>query len=791
LIEAETLEILEWPRLCQHLSTFAYTKLGVVAARSVVIPTSIDASRELLGQTLEVCSLQNQLVNWSFEGIEDISNALERASLGGILTGKELLELATTLAGTRRLRRIIEDLGSSPLLKEMVSEMRTHPELEQSIHYCLDDQGKVTERASPKISEIRNKIKDHRDRIQQKLQNIITRQGSSLQELVVTQRGERFVLPVKANQKEQIPGIVHDTSATGATLYIEPYSIVELGNNLRQAIRQEQIEEEKILRDLTSKVNVQQEDLEHLLIVATKLDLATARANYSNWLQGHPPKFIDLAQNQAIHLRQVRHPLLVWQQQHEQGLEVVPSSIFIQSPVKVVSITGPNTGGKTVTLKTLGLVTLMAKVGLLIPAKEPVELPWVAQILADIGDEQSIEQNLSTFSGHIRRIVRIIEAIEQQNDLSLVLLDEIGAGTDPQEGSALAIALLKYLAEKNTLTISTTHYGELKALKYQDERFENASMEFDDVHLSPTYRLLWGIPGRSNALSIATRLGLKIDIVEEARKRVGGYSEDINHMIAALEAQRKEQEEKSQQTRKLLAESERFYKEISEKAASLQERERNLKLQQEKEIQAAINNAKAEIAQVIRTLQEAGNTAQNAQKASQALQEIATNQLPKWEKPSSNYQPSLGEKVKIISLGQTAEVISLDLEGERLTVSLKFGRATIPLSDVESLDGKKVELVSKTKPLPPPPPTQTVLTVRTTQNTLDLRGYRIMNAQAEIDKALSQSFNLGTLWIIHGKGTGKLREGVHEFLKEHPQVSRFEIASLEDGGSGVTIAYLK
>ena len=795
MIEAETLEILEWPRLCQHLSTFAATKLGTVAARSLVIPTTIEDSLELLAQTLEVSSLQSKLVTWSFDGIEDIGNALERASLGGILTGKELLQIATTLAGIRRIRKVIDDLELSPTLQEMVSELRTHPELEQAIHYCLDDQGKVTERASPKISAIRSKIKEHRDRIYQKLQSIIGRQSGALQELVITQRGERFVLPVKAGQKDQIPGIVHDTSATGSTFYIEPYSIIELGNNLRQAIRHEQIEEEKILRDLSEKVGQRQEDLEHLLIAATKLDLATARSNYSNWLKGHPAKFIDLDKGESIQLRQVRHPLLVWQQQHEQGIEVVPISIYIKSPVKVIAITGPNTGGKTVSLKTLGLVTLMAKVGLFIPAKEPVELPWISQILADIGDEQSIEQNLSTFSGHIRRITRIIEALDPEPNLSLVLLDEIGAGTDPQEGSALAISLLKYLAEKNALTLSTTHYGELKALKYQDERFENASMEFNDETLSPTYRLLWGIPGRSNALSIAIRLGLKTEIVEEARKRVGGYSEDINQMISALEAQRREQEEKAEQSRQLLAKSESFYQEIAEKAASLQERERNLKLQQEKEVQNAINNAKGEIAKVIRQLQEAGNTSQNAQKASLALQEIASNQLPKWERQGNTYQPKVGEKIKIISLGQTAEVVTVDIEGQRLTVSLKFGRATIPLGDIESLDGKKVEpaasKVKQTPPASPPLPPPAVLTVRTSQNTLDIKGYRVVNAQAEIDKALSQAVNMGTLWIIHGKGTGKLREGVQEYLKGHPQVSRFETAAEEDGGSGVTIAYLK
>ena len=789
MIEAETLEILEWHRLCQHLSTFAATKLGKTAACSLVIPHTLEDSLESLSQTRELYNLRLQMVSWSFEGIEDIGNALERSNLGGVLTGRELLSIATTLAGVRRLRKSIESLDSAPILQLLISQVRTLPELEKIIHYSLDDNGKVTERSSPKLAQIRNRLKEQRERIYQKLQNIIAKQANLLQELVITQRGDRFVLPVKSHHKEQIPGVVHDSSATGSTFYIEPYNIVELGNSLRQAARAEEIEEEKILADLSNRVKEKIEDLEHLLAVTTRLDLATARADYSISIEGHPPRFIDLSKGESLQLRQVRHPLLVWQQNKENGLKVVPSSIFINPPVKVVAITGPNTGGKTVTLKTLGLICLMAKVGLYIPAKEPVEIPWLGQILADIGDEQSIAQNLSTFSGHICRIVRIIESVDLSIEPSLVLLDEIGAGTDPQEGSALAIALLKYLADHNSLTFATTHYGELKALKYQDERFENASMEFDDETLSPTYRLLWGIPGRSNALSIATRLGLREDIVVEARKKAGGYSEDINQMITALEIQKKEQEDNALQSRQLLAQSEHFYEEISRKAASLQERERNLKLHQQQEIQSAITQAKAEIAKVIRQLQEAGNTAQNAQKASESLQTIAAKQSPQEEKQSEYYLPKIGEKVKIISLGQIAEVISLDIEGEKLIVNLKFGRATVALGDIESLEGKKVEpmkIISKAKQIP----STEVVILRTTQNTLDLRGLRILAAQGEIDKALSQALNFGTLWIIHGKGTGKLREGVHEYLKDHPQVKSFALASEEDGGSGVTLVYI-
>jgi DNA mismatch repair protein MutS2 len=808
LITVETLELLEWRRLCQHLSTFAATKLGAVAARQLQLPIAKAESIELLEQTKEVYTLEQQLDSgWSFKGIEDIGAALERAKMGRIISAPELLDLATTLAGVRRLRRVIDAKAEElPTLIEVVTDLRTYPEIEQEIHHCIDERGEVADRASPRLGEIRTQIKKLRDKIYQILQRILQRQGNAVQETVITQRGDRFVIPVKAPQKDAIPGIVHDTSSTGSTLYIEPNSIVGLGNQLRQAERQEKREQEAILKALTDKIAAVQEDLERLLAIATMLDLATARARYSLWLEANPPRFVDVAEGESITLRQLRHPLLVWQQQHEEGGVVVPIDIQIQPQIRVVAITGPNTGGKTVTLKSLGLAALMAKAGLFVPAKEPVEIPWFEQVLADIGDEQSLQQSLSTFSGHIRRISRIIEALApkenstgtQFNSKSLILLDEVGAGTDPAEGSALAIALLKYLAEHAMLTVATTHYGELKALKYQDERFENASVEFNDATLQPTYRLLWGIPGRSNALTIAQRLGLNSGIIEDARNRVGATaSEDINQVISALEAQRREQEMKAKEASKLLEQTERFYTEVSAKASSLQERERALKLSQEKAVQQAIAEAKAEIAKVIRQLQQGAQTAQNAQKATENLNKIAERELssqkpPKTAKPK--YKPRVGERVRIPSLAQTGEVLNIDEEEGQLTVRFGLMKMTVSIGEIESLDGQKVEAPKSKTPTTSSQPTQKQkppVVVRTAQNTLDLRGSRVINAEVDLEKAITSATESGMLWIIHGKGTGRLREGVHEFLQRHPQIERFELAPQNEGGTGVTIAYLK
>ncbi|NET34564.1 MAG: endonuclease MutS2 [Cyanothece sp. SIO1E1] len=839
MIQSETLELLEWPRLCQHLASFAATKLGVIAAAQLRIPETQSESLQLLAQTQEIYQLESTTPNGlPFKGIHDIGAALERAELQGLLAGTPLLEIATTLAGVRQLRRIIDSQPEVPVLTALVADLRTYPELEQEIHHCIDEQGRVADRASPKLTGIREQQKHRRDQIYQILQRILQRQAHAVQEQLITQRGDRFVIPVKAPQKDAIPGIVHDASTTGATLYIEPHKIVNLGNQLRQLQRQEQAEEEAILRRLSAQVAAVKSDLEHLLAVATLLDLATARARYSYWLGANPPRFISPDADETVTLRQLRHPLLVWQQMHEQGISVVPIDLLIQPHIRVVAITGPNTGGKTVTLKTLGLVTLMAKVGLFIPAREPVELPWFDQVLADIGDEQSLQQNLSTFSGHIQRISRILQAIEPeaannvemqhvaslQNFASgqmegsdevaaiapieetaatpsakipanaLVLLDEVGAGTDPSEGSALAIALLKYLAEQTRLTVATTHFGELKALKYQDERFENASVEFDDVTLSPTYRLLWGIPGRSNALTIARRLGLHPAVVDQAQaQRQLGDTEDVNQVIAGLEAQRRSQESKAQASAQLLNQTERLHREVAQKAAALRERERQLKQEQEQAVQQAIAQAKTEIAQVIKQLQQGPVKAQDAKQATDALNQIQQQYVPPPPPPPpSGFRPQVGDRIRIPRLGQTAEVITApDADGE---LSVRFGlmKMTVSLTDVESLTGEKAELPTRPKSMAHTSVAskpEAVLEIRTSQNTIDLRGNRVADAEVLVDRKIATL--QGPLWIIHGHGTGKLRKGLQAFLQRHPQVEHYKPAEPEDGGTGVTVAYIR
>jgi DNA mismatch repair protein MutS2 len=904
LIQAETLELLEWPRLCQHLSTFAATKLGAIAAQRLRMPDTQAETLTLLAQTQEIYALESRLsTGLKFDGITDIGESLERAERRGLLSGEELLAIATTLAGMRQLRRVIDSQPDLIVLNALIEDLRTYPELEQEIHRCIDERGQVADRATPKLAGIREQQKHLRDRVHSILQSLLQRKANAVQESLITQREGRFVIPVKAPQKDAIPGIVHDTSMSGATLYVEPQATVNLNNQLRQLQRQEQVEEEAIRQALTDQVAAVKPDLERLLAIAIILDLATARARYSLWLEANPPRFIARVNEhptphnshpilEPIVLRHLRHPLLLWQQQHEQGRPVVPIDLVIQPHIRVVAITGPNTGGKTVTLKTLGLVVLMAKVGLFVPAREPVELPWFDQVLADIGDEQSLEQSLSTFSGHIRRISRILEALGERNEkagergeevgeakeakeageaegagevgeaeakeaeeeeeeeeegdevwvstqnsklktqnsltphsplptpYALVLLDEVGAGTDPSEGSALAIALLKHLADHAGLTIATTHFGELKALKYEDDRFENASVEFDDVSLSPTYRLLWGIPGRSNALTIARRLGLDASVVKQAQTYVGGASEDVNQVIAGLEAQRRRQETKSQEAAQLLESAERLHRELSRKAASLKEREQSLQQAQEQAVQAAIVEAKSEIAQVIRQLQQGPVSAQAAQQATDSLNQLAENRLPSRQRkpPKPGFRPQVGDRIRIPRLGQTAEVLTAPNDDEEITVRFGLMKMTVPIDDVESLDGEKAVKQQKAEgrgqetefrsqnsgvrsqnsgntqnDLAPhtPHPTPDSPIIRTARNTIDIRGSRVADAEPLIEQAIAKAYESGVLWIIHGHGTGKLRQGVHDFLQHHPQVERYELASRADGGAGVTLAYLR
>ena len=682
-MQAETLELLEWNRLCLHLSTFTTTKLGAIAAVHLPIPDRYDETLELLTQTKEAYALEERNAGVSLDGIQNITEAVLRAEKQGILSALELWAIATTLAGARNLRRQLDNADYCPNLQILASELRTYPDVEQEIYRCVDEGGNVLDRASVRLGEIRHELTAVRDQILTKLQNIMQRNASSLQEQIITQRSDRYVLSVKSPQRDRIPGVIHDTSSTGMTLFVEPNSVVQSNNRLRQLLKMEQAEIEIILEKLSTKITAIAEDLQKLLIIVTKIDLAVARARYAYWLGANPPHFME---NEAIVLRQLRHPLLVWQQQNEEGREVVPVDVLVSPQISVVVITGPNTGGKTATLKTFGLAALMAKAGMYIPAREPVEMPWFDLVLADIGDEQSLQQNLSTFSGHIRRIGRILDSLSHQ---SLVLLDEVGAGTDPSEGSAIATALLEYLGEHTRLSIATTHFGELKALKYQNPKFENASVEFDDASLAPTYRLLWGIPGRSNALAIAGRLGLSQDIIDAAQVRVGIGSTEMNDVIAELESQRREQNQKTEEVANLLVETERLHQEILDRAEKMRSQAKELRERQEKEVNAAIAQAQKEVGRVIRKLQKGEQlgeqVAADVQRTEQRIEELTKRHMPVIPEEKIEVKVKVGDRVRIPKFGKIAQVLTAPNSSGEFSVRLGTMKLSVNLTDTEPI----------------------------------------------------------------------------------------------------------
>ncbi len=780
-LRQETLELLEWPRLCQQLATFAATPLGRRACLELDPWRSREESEAYLDQTEEAVRLdRSQPGGVSLEGIHNLLPALERVERGGVLSGEELIQIATTLGTARRLRRLIDEQEHLPRLQEWVSSLRTYPELEQEIFRCLDEHGEVRDSASPALADLRRQHRLFRSQIQERLQEVMSQCPQALQDTLIGQRQGRFVLMVKATHRDLIRGLVHDSSASGATLYVEPYAVVELGNRLRETEARLRAEEERILAALSAQVGAVGADLEHLQAVMVRLEVALARARYSLWLEGNRPQFVA----GGLRLRRVRHPLLWWQARQEgKGLEVVPIDFTLPESIRAVVITGPNTGGKTVALKTLGLLVLMAKAGIFLPAQDPPQLPWFDGVYADIGDEQSLEQNLSTFSGHIHRISRIVQTLQSSPAPALVLLDEVGAGTDPTEGAALAAGLLEYLSEKALLTLATTHYGELKALKYQHPGFENASVEFDEATLAPTYRLLWGIPGRSNALTIAQRLQLDPEILRRAQRRLQGESQ-VDKVIAGLEAQRAQLEERAAQVGSLHQELETLYRQMQERSRRLAEREAQLEYQQRQGLETLLAAARQEVAAAIRKLQQGDAP----QQVAAHLEQIRKRYLPAPQPVDTEFVPEVGDRVRLRGLGQTGEVIAV--EGEVYVVRSGLLKFTVPRAQLDPLDEHQAKQRQRPKAPPPPPPATAPLNLRTSHNTLDLRGKTVAEAEAILEAHLAQA-PPGPVWIIHGHGTGRLRAGIRAYLQNHPRVQSFAAAPPHEGGSGVTVAQLR
>jgi len=802
-IQQEALELLEWPRLAEQLASFASTTPGRCACLELALPACLAASRSLLAETTELLGLDGLLEGGlSFQGVADIAALVTLCAKGGTAPGEELLSLATTLAAARRLRRQIDDPQLRPVCTALVAELRTLPELEQRLHFCLEEGGRVADRASPPLEGLRRQLLGARSDRRDRLQELMRRCGAMLQDTVISERNGRPVLAVKAGAAAQLPGLVHDSSASGQTVFIEPQAVIALGNRIRDLEGRERELERAVLTALSAQVGEEAEALAALQQVLVRLDAGVARARYGQWLGAVRPELAD-DPSAPFELRELRHPLLLWQQRRQGGHAVVPVSLLVAAELRVVAITGPNTGGKTVTLKSVGLAALMARAGLFLPCSGTPRLPWCSQVLADIGDEQSLQQNLSTFSGHIRRIARILEALPGSGGAggaSLVLLDEVGAGTDPLEGSALATALLKHLADRARLTIATTHFGELKALKYADPRFENASVAFDVDTLSPTYRLQWGIPGRSNALAIARRLGLGEPVLELAAAQLEPLGEgEVNQVIAGLENQRQRQQEAAEEAAVLLARTELLHEELLLRWQQQTQQSAELQEQRRQQLELSIRQGQNEVKRIIRRLRQGRDGAEvssaalgeTARQAGQRLKSLEQQHRPTPERREHRgWMPAVGDRVRLLSLGKAGEVLAIADDGRELTVRCGVMRLTLELAGIEGLHGEK----------PSPPEVRVQVKgqrglggrgpdVRSERNTVDVRGLRVHEAEAALEERLRAAN--GPVWAIHGIGTGKLKRGLRAWLATVPYVERVSDAEQGDGGAGCSVIYVK
>jgi DNA mismatch repair protein MutS2 len=828
-LDNKVLHTLEYFRIIEMLCGQTSTSLGRELAEQLTPSGDYGEVGRRLAVTDEAVAVLRLKGSPPFGGIRDIRSGVFRAAKGGMLHGEELLEIADTIVGGHRVKAFLQGLHSEPgttdeethggtgahgngahgngaygkgaggkgAFRRSGKEGRPIPELfrissqivelkelDQKIRQCIDENAQVRDHASPELARVRADIRTGEARVRERLEQIVRSAAGQkmLQDQIITIRNDRYVIPVKQEYRSHFGGIVHDQSASGATLFIEPESVVELNNRLRELHAREKREVEKILLDLSRKVGEHAEQLQENAEALGKLDFIFAKAGLAYALKASRPLLNDRG---FIRLKRARHPLL-------DPARVVPIDVELGDEATAIIITGPNTGGKTVTLKTVGLLSLMAASGLFIPAEDGSEMCVFDAVYADIGDEQSIEQSLSTFSSHMSNIIRILRNMTPK---SLVLLDELGAGTDPAEGSALAISLLEYIHGMGCRVIATTHYSELKAYAYEREGVLNASMEFDIRTLSPTYRLLVGVPGRSNAFAIAERLGLSRRIIEEARKRLGEDEQRVETMIASLEENRVTAEAERQTAERLRREVESLRAQLAEEKRKFAEQKEKLMRKAEQEARSIVERARREADEIIAELRRMAMEEQASikeHKLAEARRRLneAEPDLPVRRRESrpagrKTRPPEPGDEVLVRSLGQKGAV--LDVSGKEAQVQIGVLKMKVPLDDLELVETKHGKAEVKVA--------ATVRRARPDQvrTELDLRGATLEDAVLEVSKFLDEAMlaNLGTVRIIHGKGTGVLRQGIQENLRRHKHVKSFRLGEIGEGGSGVTVVELR
>lgn len=788
MIAEKTLEVLEFPKIRQMLLARCATSLGEELARGLVPATDPAVVAGWLEETAEADEILRRHGGPSFAGAHDLRPLLERARVGGTLSGEELWRVYTTLGAIRNLCRFTDRLpGQFKRWREIASGLIPQPELEAELASSIGPDGGVLDTASPRLAQIRRDRRLSEARLKEKLESFLRDPAwqKMLQDLVITQRDNRYVLPVKQEYRQHFPGVVHGQSASGATLFIEPMAAVELNNRIRLLEDQEQEEVAAILARLSRAVGRACRDLALSLEALGRLDLLVAKARLARDQEATAPK---LNLEGRLRLVGARHPLLPRDR-------VVPIDVTLGQDYDILVITGPNTGGKTVSLKTVGLLTIMAQAGLYVPAAPGSEVAVFSGIYADIGDEQSIEQSLSTFSGHMKNIVGILAELELP---SLVLLDEIGAGTDPTEGAALAQAILEYLRERGARVMVTTHLGELKVYAHETPRVANAAVEFDSSRLLPTYRLLFGFPGRSNALEIASSLGLPAAITRRARELLGEEQRELGRVLASLEKERREYQRLHAEIAKRSQELERARSEFEKQKQEFEGKRQEMLNQARREVQAIIKRAQAEAKAILRevraTLDEEGKRAADRalQRAQDSLRRlhaevtpaVAAETHPGATLPLARAEP--GRWVWIPRLKQRGQIVAVG-EGDDVQVMVGNMRLHLPLAELEALPEQE-------KPTRPARPSGSVAVVAKNEvaPSLMVRGLTTEEALRQVDKYLDDAIlaGLSSVVVIHGKGEGILRAAIHKYLDNHPYVKSYRLGEHGEGGAGVTVVNL-
>jgi len=787
-METKALKTLEFDKILKRLSDFAVMESTKDEIMRIMPAKTLKSAQKMQDETKEASRILTKCGSLPITCANDVTASLKRADMGGTLTMSELLNIAKVLETARRIKMHTKD-AECEILAEHIDALYEDKRLETDITGAVIDAETMADDASSTLLDIRRKIRAANNKVKDILQKIITSPSHQkhLQEQLITLRGDRYVIPLKSEYKGAIPGVVHDVSATGSTIFLEPMSVVETNNEIRRLLGEEKDEIEKILANLTNEVALVSKLIKMSYDTISCIDLIFAKGKYALATDAFAPNINDKGH---INLRRARHPLI-------DPKKVVATDIYLGKNFDTLVITGPNTGGKTVTLKTIGLLTVMALSGLHITAEEGSEIAVFEDVFADIGDEQSIEQSLSTFSAHMVNIVDILSKISEK---SLCLFDELGAGTDPTEGAALAISILEYVKNTGAKCAATTHYSELKVYALSNNRVENASCEFDVETLAPTYRLLIGIPGKSNAFAISKRLGLSQFIIDNAKKHIDTESVKFEDVISELEKNRILSEREKDKAQSIKQEAENIKKEMAKRNKILDEKTEKILEKARAEAKKIIEDAKRETedalkqikkAQKMKDLTEANREMERArQKINKKSKENAEN---KSEKPSVNTKApksvKLGDSVEIVSMGQKGTVVTLPDRSGALTVKVGIMKLKSNLSDLRLIKEEK----PKQKQKRASGGMGDGAKYMNVSAELDLRGENIESSIYILEKFLDDAVlsSLTQVRIIHGKGTGALRQGIHQYLRKQPRVESFALASYGEGDSGVTIVKLK